>query len=87
VWIFTRKLVVHLFSRDVFLLQKSIKDQFTLSRKFELVLSEVLLQDPHFSGMLGHGDETDPPGARIKDEMRRPVKCVSIEPISIANPL
>jgi hypothetical protein len=38
------------------------------------VLPEVLLQGSHFFNMFRHGDETDPPGAGIKDEMERPVK-------------
>jgi hypothetical protein len=52
------QLVVHLFSRDVFLFQKGIEDQFTLPCKFELVLSKMLLQDTHFFGMFRHHDQT-----------------------------
>ena len=49
--IFARQLMIHLFSRDVFLLQKGIEDQFTLPRKFKLVPPKMLLQDPHFLSM------------------------------------
>lgn len=60
--IFARQLVVHRFSRDMFLLQKGIEDQFTLSRKFELMLSKMLFQDPHFFDMFRHHDQSEPPG-------------------------
>src|SRR5690349_1690431 len=36
--IFSRQLMIHFFSRDVLLLQKGIENQFTLPRKFELML-------------------------------------------------
>jgi hypothetical protein len=74
VWIFTSQLVIHLFSCNVLLLEECIEDQLTLAREFQLVLPEVLLQDTHFFDMFGHGDETDPPGAGIKDEIKRWVK-------------
>ena len=74
--IFARQLVVHRFSRDVFLLQKGIEDQFTLPRKFELVLPKMLLQDSHFFGMFRHHDEIEPPRSGIKDETEQPVKSV-----------
>lgn len=74
VWIFAGQLVVHLLSCNMLLLEKCIEDQFTLACKLQLVLPEVLLQGSHFFDMFGHGDETDPPGAGIKDEMKRPVK-------------
>jgi len=51
VWIFASQLVVHRFSRDVLLLEKCVEDQFTLACELQLVLPEVLLQDPHFLGM------------------------------------
>lgn len=70
--IFTGQLVVHFFSRDVFLLQKGIEDQFTLPRKFELVLSKMIFQDPHFFGMFRHHDKIEPPGYGIKDETEQP---------------
>jgi len=87
VWILTRQLVVHRFGRDVFLLQKGIEDQFTLPRKFELVLPKMLLQDPHFFGMFRHHDQTEPPRWRIKDETEQPVKSVFVEWIAISNSL
>lgn len=49
--IFSRQLVIHLFSRDVFLLQKGIENQFTLPGKFELMFPEMFLQDSQFFGM------------------------------------
>lgn len=67
--IFARQLVVHRFGRDVFLLQKGIEDQFTLPRKFELVLSKVLLQDPHFFDMFRHHDQIEPPGWELKTKL------------------
>lgn len=74
--IFARQLMVHLFSRDVFLLQEGIEDQFTLPCKFELVLPKMLLQDTHFFGMFRHHDEIKPPRSGIKDETEQPVKSV-----------
>lgn len=68
------QLVVHLFGCNVLLLEKCIEDQFTLACKLQLVLPEVLLQSSHFFDMFRHGDETNPPGAGIKDEMKRLVK-------------
>lgn len=85
--IFARQLVVHRFGRDVFLFQKGIEDQFALPRKFELVLPEMFLQNPHFFDMFHHHDQIEPPGWRIKDETERPVKSVSIEWIAIPNSL
>lgn len=85
--IFARQLMVHRFSRDVFLLQKGIEDQFTLPRKFELVLPKVLLQDPHFLGMFRHHNEIKPPRSGIKDETEQPVKSVCIKPILTQIPL
>ena len=52
------ELVVHLFSRDVFLFQKGIEDQFTLPCKFELMLPKMFLQDSHFFGVFRHHDQT-----------------------------
>ena len=49
--IFSRELVIHLFRRDVLLLEKGVQDQFTLPSKFELMFPEMLLQDSHFFGM------------------------------------
>ncbi len=72
--IFAGQLVVHLFSGDVFLLQKGIEDQFTLPRKFELVLPQMFLQNSHFFGMFRHHDQVEPPGRGIKDETEQPVK-------------
>lgn len=57
--IFSRKLVVHLFRRDVFLLEKGIEDQFTLAGKLQLMLSEMLFQPLHFFRMLGHRGRPD----------------------------
>ena len=57
--IFSRKLVVHLFRRDVFLLEKGIEDQFTLSGKLQLMLSEMLFQPLHLFRMLGHRGRPD----------------------------
>ena len=85
--IFARQLMVHRLGCDVFLLQKGIEDQFTLPRKFELVLSKMLLQDPHFFDMFRYHDQIEPPGWGIKDETERPVKSVSIEWIAISNSL
>ena len=82
-----RQLMVHLFSCDVFLLQKGIEDQFTLPRKFELGLPKMLLQDSHFFGMFRHHDEINPPRSGIKDETEQPVKSVCIRPILTQIPL
>jgi len=54
--IFSSKLVVHLFCRDMFLLEKGIEDQFTLAREFQLVLSEVFFQHLHLFRMFTHRD-------------------------------
>lgn len=59
--IFARQLVVQLFSGDVLLLEKRVKNQLTLPSKFELVLPKVFLQSPHFFRMFRHSDETSPP--------------------------
>jgi hypothetical protein len=67
-------LVVHLFGCNMLLLEECVEDQLTLACKLQLVLSEVLLQDAHFFDVFGHGDEINPPGAGIKDEMKLPVK-------------
>ena len=64
--IFAGQLVVHLLSRDVFLFQEGIEDQFTLASKFQLVFSEVFLEDSHFFNMFGHGDQAEPPGSELK---------------------
>ena len=58
--VFSRELVVEVFRGDVFLLEKGIEDQFTLAGDLQLVFPEMLLQYPHFSGMLGHGDQCNP---------------------------
>ncbi len=52
--IFSRKLVVHRFRRDVFLFEKGIENQFTLARELQLVLPEMLFQHPYLLRMLGH---------------------------------
>lgn len=54
--IFTSQLVVHLFSCDVFLLEKGVEDQFPLASELQLVLPEMFLQDSHFFGMFRHRD-------------------------------
>ena len=72
--IFQRQLVVHLLSRDVFLFQEGIEDQFTLASKFQLVFSEVFLEDSHFFDMFGHGDRFNLSVVGIKDETAGPVK-------------
>jgi hypothetical protein len=74
--ILASQLVVHLFGCNMLLLEECVEDQFTLAREFQLVLPEVLLQDTHFFDMFGHGDETVPPGAGIKDEIKQRVKSV-----------
>jgi len=68
------QLVVHLFGCYMLLLEECVEDQFTLAREFQLVFPEVLLQNTHFFDMFGHGDETNPPRAGIKDEIKRRVK-------------
>jgi hypothetical protein len=55
--IFSRKLVIEVFRGDVFLFQEGVQNQFTLSGELQLVFPEMLLQYPHFSGVLGHGDQ------------------------------
>lgn len=67
--IFARQMVVHLFSRDVFLLQKGIKDQLTLPRKFKLVLPKMLLQDSYFFGIFGHREQPEPPSSELKTKL------------------
>lgn len=52
--IFPGQLVVHRLSRDMFLFQKCVEDQFTLASKFQLVLPKMLLEDSHFFGMFRH---------------------------------
>jgi len=52
--ILARQLMVHLFRRDVLLLEKGVKDQLALAGVFELVLPEVLFQDAHFFLMFRH---------------------------------
>ncbi len=54
--ILPRQLVVHLFSRDMFLFQKCVEDQFALASKLQLVLSKMLLENFHFFGMFRHGE-------------------------------
>lgn len=49
--ILSRELMIHRFSRDMLLLEKSIENQFTLPSKFKLMFPEMLLQDSHFFGM------------------------------------
>ncbi|CUS38654.1 hypothetical protein COMA2_50201 [Candidatus Nitrospira nitrificans] len=71
------QLVVHLLGRNMLLLEECVEDQFTLACELQLVLPEVFLQDTHFFDMFGHGNEAAPPGAGIKDEMKRRVKSVS----------
>lgn len=52
--VFLRQLVVHLFRRDVFLLEERFEDEFTLARVLQLVFSEVRLQRLHLFHMFGH---------------------------------
>jgi len=52
--IFPCQLVVHLLSRDMFLFQKCVEDQFSLASKLQLMLSEMLFEDSHFFGMFRH---------------------------------
>ncbi len=68
--IFAGQLVIHLLSRDVFLFQECIEDQFTLARKFQLVFSEVFLEDSHFFDMFGHGVQAEPPGSELKTKLK-----------------
>ncbi len=56
--ILASQLMVHGFRRDVLLLKERVEDQFSLARKLQLVLSEVLLEDSHFFGMLWHHNQT-----------------------------
>ena len=60
------QLMVHFLSRNVFLPQKSVKDQLTLARKLELVPSQMLFQDSHFLGMFGHSTRRILPGGELK---------------------
>lgn len=53
--IFASQLVVHLFRRDVFLLEKGVEDQLALAGVLQLVLPEVLFQDAHFFLVFRHG--------------------------------
>ena len=56
--IFSRKLVVHLFRRDVFLLEEGVEDQFTLAGELQLMSAEVLFQHPNLFRILGHRDRS-----------------------------
>jgi hypothetical protein len=66
--IFFGELVVHLLSRDVFLLEKRVEDEFALTRELQLVLAKVLFERLHLFRM-SHADrllpQTEEP---IKDE-------------------
>ena len=57
--IFPRKLVIHLFRRDVFLLEEGIEDQFTLTSDLQLMLIEVLFQRLHLFRVFKHRDRPD----------------------------
>jgi hypothetical protein len=52
--IFSRKLVVHRFRRDVLLFEKGIENHFTLARELQLVLAEMLFQHPYLLRVLRH---------------------------------
>lgn len=68
--IFPRQLVVHFLSRDVFLFQECVEDQFTLAGKFQLVFSKMLLEDSHFFDVFGHGDQPEPPESELKTKLK-----------------
>ncbi len=53
--IFSRQLMVHFFSGDVFLLQECVEDQLALAGEFQLMFPQVFLQHRHFFCMFGHG--------------------------------
>lgn len=60
--IFACQLMVHFLGGNVLLLEKGVQDQLTLARKFELVPSQVLFQNPHFLGMFGHSAQRSSQG-------------------------
>ncbi len=74
--IFSRELVIHLFRRDVLLLEKSVENQFALPSKFELMFPEMILQDSHFFGMFCHHDQTDLLDLELKTKRSSRVKSV-----------
>jgi hypothetical protein len=57
--VFSRKLMIHLFRRDVFLLEERVENQFTLAGEFQLMLSEMLLEHLHLFRVLWHNDQPD----------------------------
>ena len=73
--VLARQLVVQFFRGDVFLFEEELKNQFPLPGVFQLMLSEVFLQDFHFFGMFGHA-ATCRLRAAIKDETGHGVKSV-----------
>lgn len=52
--IFLRQLMVHRFSRDVFLSQKRSQDQFTLASQLQLMLGQMLAKDVHLFEIFTH---------------------------------
>jgi len=65
--IFARKLVIHLFRGDMFLLEKGLKNQLALAGVFQLMFSEMPFQDFHLFLMFGHGGR---PSSRKKSHLR-----------------
>lgn len=57
--IFFGELVIHLLGRDVFLFQKRVEDEFTLTGELQLMLAEVLFERLHFFRM-SHADRPLP---------------------------
>jgi len=76
--IFSRKLVVHRFSRDVFLFKKGIENQFTLAGELQLMLPEMLFQHPYLLRMLGHSAGHTSSREVIKDQTRHMVKGMQV---------
>ena len=52
--VFLRQLVIHLFGSDVLLLEEGVKDEFTLTRVFQLMFAEVRFQRFHLFRVSGH---------------------------------
>lgn len=48
------QLVIHLFRRDVFLLEERVENELTLASEFELMLAEVRFQRLHLFRMFRH---------------------------------
>ncbi len=53
--IFLRELMVHGFSRHVFLSQERRQDQFALARQLQLMLGQMLAKHIHLFKSLAHG--------------------------------